>query len=86
MGRKAYERFRCSCGEDCVMVPSASTGKLAPIETHRKPGGNIELEMPSSVRDHATYRIVDKRELAAEPKQRFYNHWATCKDADRFRR
>lgn len=84
--RKPYERFKCSCGEEVIMVPNDHTGKLAPIETHRKDGGNIELEMPQSARDRATYRIVDKRELAADPKPRFYNHWATCKDADRFRR
>ena len=29
--RAAYERFRCECGEDFIMIPHATTGKPAPI-------------------------------------------------------
>ena len=86
MGRPAYSRFVCSCGESCVMVPSASTGKLAPITLATYPDGNIAIDLLSVNGGHGTYRIVSTAEREANPVPRPMSHWATCPDADRFRR
>jgi hypothetical protein len=80
MGRKANERFVCSCGEQCVMVAHEKTGKLAPITIKAYDNGNIVLL------GNGCYRIVSKAERAADPRSRLLNHWASCPDAGSFRR
>lgn len=86
MGRKAYERFRCSCGEECIMVPHHASGKLNPITVKCYEGGNIRIDLDSVIASQGTYAIVPKAEREANPIPRPVSHWATCPDAGNFRR
>lgn len=87
MGRKAYEAFTCSCGERCTMVPSESTGKLAPIEDRLDDGGNVVLIQATDNSANYTYRALGTPEARAANAGRLrFPHWARCRDADRFRR
>lgn len=84
MGRKAYERFVCDCGEGCVMVPHVQSGKLAPITIATYPDGNIEVDLLSVNGGHGTYRVVPERERLANPKPRLLNHFTNCPLREQF--
>ena len=82
--RRPYERFRCSCGEVCVMVPHAQSGKPAPITVAAYPNGNIRINLESVNAGHGTYSIVPKRERERDPRPRPLNHHADCPDRANF--
>lgn len=87
MGRPAYSHFRCSCGELVTMVPSESTGRLAPIEDRLDDGGNVVLVQATDNGTNYTYRALGTPEVrAANAGQLRFPHWARCPHADRFRR
>lgn len=87
MGRAAYSRFVCVCGEACVMVPHVRTGKLAPITVAEKPDGNVVVNMATVVAGHGTYRTASPTDRAAEPLRPYHlNHFASCPSASQFRR
>lgn len=90
MGRPAYSRFVCRCGEVCVMVPHVTTGRLAPITVVAYDDGNIRVDLASvdaaQGAPHGTYAVVPTAEREADPRPRPMNHWATCTRAAEFRR
>lgn len=74
---------RCRwCRADVIWLKHPGTGKLAPIDLHPAPGGNIVVN-----RAAGTYTVVVPNDLAlfdvtktdvdAQPNLHF-NHWVTC--------
>jgi hypothetical protein len=76
--KQPYERFRCACGEFCVMVPHEGSGKPAPITVAPYDGGNVDLVLRSVNAGQTTYRIVGTAERVADPRPRFVNHFSNC--------
>lgn len=86
MGRKAYQRVKCSCGELVTFVPSESTGRLAPIEDRLDDGGNVVLIQATDNGTGYTYQVLSDEERATDPRPRHLNHWSKCFHTDKFRR
>lgn len=84
MGRKANERFVCSCGEACVMLPHERSGGLWPITVAAYDNGFVELVLDDQA--NVLWRIVPKAEREADPRPRLLYHWSNCPDAAGFRR
>ena len=65
------------------MVPSASTGRLAPITEASYPDGNVEVGIGSSGEMYRIVPVADRPPLAGRLR---LNHWSNCAHRDRFRR
>lgn len=70
------------CGADIMWLKHPKTGKLAPIDLHPVPGGNIAVDTK-----HGTYTVISRDELTlfdttradedANPNLHL-NHYVTC--------
>lgn len=79
-----------NCGARVEWIANDRTGKKAPVDPLPYNDGNVVLSA-----DRSTYRVLTKKEITAldgltmfdePPPDRFKLHFATCPDADHFRR
>lgn len=67
------------------MLPSVSTGKIAPITTKTYEGGNIEID--TDMFGNVVYRVASKEAISAVPDYpRHLNHFSNCPNREQFGR
>lgn len=85
---KAGEKKSCeACGARLIMAAASNGGSLSPVELMPNPSGNVLLfRMPDGTVTQATLNIQLAGQLSGLGVPLRMNHFATCPQADRFRR
>lgn len=77
---------RCEgCNAEITWFENEKTGRRAPVDLTPSPTGNVTLNFRAG-----TYRVLTKEEMSpslfGDEEPRFTLHFATCPQADHFRR
>ena len=70
-----------SCGAPILWVVSAASGKAMPVDADPVEDGNVTLDGLT-----ATVHPAGQGDLLGDAGPRYRSHFATCKDADEWRR
>ena len=72
-----------SCGADIIWALTGN-GKNLPVDAVPVPNGNVAIIQPDDPRDQPLAYVGKIPDHA--PPERYYPHFATCKDADKWRK
>jgi hypothetical protein len=74
------ETTKCrACAAEVIWLKNRDTDKAAPIDARPTPGGNVVIVAGGR------YAVLKKDEVPEPGTPRYTSHFATCRDAARFR-